>query len=989
MIDQIMRKWCFKLTLLFCCLLVLSSLTALADRGVTEDEESEFIVRNLKVEDIPNDDGSGLMVSWKPLGIDKRIIEYRVYRGAGPDSLFYIGNIPVNPETGFAGERVYFYDSGYTMFVSITSPARLSQERQQPDGSPLYQEIPRDMSITGAKLDHYNILSVIPKKEYYYKTEKIALEEEDDDGELTTNHYAGLHLRQYQYLLKKLKPDKPYYYTVVAVDQQRRFFPHAPPAEGVPRRNIPEKTRDFYAVFVEDLARMQFEWSLPLNEDIIRFFNVYLLHENDLQAFQNFEQERMRLEENRIARLEDPEMEPLTPEYQNPGVLAYRHQSSFPYTSVNTGFIDIVEGIISNEDHAIDLPFDVAEIDNYYAVFSLLDWYGGETFTKPKEFNIITKQHLPAPPSFTVIDKPDDQGDYNTIYWGRPVVFLTNSSILNEDRTEIRVNYEFETNLNYKIRNIYFDVYDDEGNLITTVNEFYQRRMFDITLPEKYSLTSTEYDIHRPINFEMHFRVAGEQLPDDHVFTQNMAFDLNYLTYRPKELYLGDEKIHAYSYIIYKKPWLGQTFRQSARAAGVVRETDDNIRYEASIFKGTPKYYPEKNLLLVDTRFNAFFDKEEKKTIYTDIYLSVVEENREKYRMEIEKYQEKLDQAETEEEKAEHQMYVDHYEGLLAAYEYDFLKEANSKPNDRARMKFITERRERELRTFQYKIVKTNDKAGFIETDVYEDEDGNVYFFPEPNWFNNERLPTLIATLLFGFLVFFMVKRAKQGHDMYIRPIAGLQEIDNAIGRATEMGRPILYQPGLDGIQHVATLAGLAILGKVATKAAEYDTKILVPVRDYIVLPIAQEIVKEAHYEAGRPDTYDKSSVFFITTDQFAFVAGVNGVMVREKCATCFYMGSFFAEALIMTETGNSIGAVQIAGSDAITQIPFFITTCDYTLIGEELYGASAYLSREPLMMGTLKAVDVTKFLILVSIILGTVLTTAQATFFINIFPDK
>jgi hypothetical protein len=172
-------------------------------------------------------------------------------------------------------------------------------------------------------------------------------------------------------------------------------------------------------------------------------------------------------------------------------------------------------------------------------------------------------------------------------------------------------------------------------------------------------------------------------------------------------------------------------------------------------------------------------------------------------------------------------------------------------------------------------------------------------------------------------------------------------------------------------------------------KAAEYDTKILVPVRDYIVLPIAQEIVKEAHYEAGRPDTYDKQSVFFITTAQFAFVAGVNGVMIREKTATNFYMGMFFAESLIMTETGSVTGAIQIAGTDAVTQIPFFITTCDYTLIGEELYAASAYLAREPLMLGTLKAQDYTKFLILVFIIAGSVLSTLHLTFLINAFPEK
>ena len=38
---------------------------------------------------------------------------------------------------------------------------------------------------------------------------------------------------------------------------------------------------------------------------------------------------------------------------------------------------------------------------------------------------------------------------------------------------------------------------------------------------------------------------------------------------------------------------------------------------------------------------------------------------------------------------------------------------------------------------------------------------------------------------------------------------------------------------------------------------------------------------------------------------------------------------------------GNAAGAIQIAGTDAVTQLPFFITTCDYTLIGEELYAAS------------------------------------------------
>ena len=88
-------------------------------------------------------------------------------------------------------------------------------------------------------------------------------------------------------------------------------------------------------------------------------------------------------------------------------------------------------------------------------------------------------------------------------------------------------------------------------------------------------------------------------------------------------------------------------------------------------------------------------------------------------------------------------------------------------------------------------------------------------------------------------------------------------------------------------------------------------------------------------------------------------------------------IGMFWAESLILAETGAMSGAVQIAGTDAISQLPFFITACDYTLIGEELYAASAYLSREPVLLGAIKGQDYSKALILVLIVVGTLLAVA------------
>ena len=70
--------------------------------------------------------------------------------------------------------------------------------------------------------------------------------------------------------------------------------------------------------------------------------------------------------------------------------------------------------------------------------------------------------------------------------------------------------------------------------------------------------------------------------------------------------------------------------------------------------------------------------------------------------------------------------------------------------------------------------------------------------------------------------------------------------------------------------------------------------------------------------------------------------------MIRDRPAAHIMMGYFYAESLLLAETGSTTGAIQIAGTDAFTQLPFFVTTCDYTLLGEELYAASAYLSGEP-----------------------------------------
>lgn len=244
-----------------------------------------------------------------------------------------------------------------------------------------------------------------------------------------------------------------------------------------------------------------------------------------------------------------------------------------------------------------------------------------------------------------------------------------------------------------------------------------------------------------------------------------------------------------------------------------------------------------------------------------------------------------------------------------------------------------------------------------------------------PNWFNWNQINNLILALSFGGIVFYAISHAKK-NEIFLRRIPGLDAVDEAIGRATELGKPILYLTGAHDMSDPSTIAAAVILGRVAKRTAAYETELMVPHRDPITMAVCQEITKQAYLEAGKPDLFKEDSNFFITSDQFSYTAAVDGIMLRKKPAANFFMGSYFAESLLLTETGASTGAIQIAGTDSDHQLPFFVTTCDYTLIGEELYAASAYLSKEPVQIGTLRGQDIGKAFILSAIVIGTVLAT-------------
>lgn len=251
--------------------------------------------------------------------------------------------------------------------------------------------------------------------------------------------------------------------------------------------------------------------------------------------------------------------------------------------------------------------------------------------------------------------------------------------------------------------------------------------------------------------------------------------------------------------------------------------------------------------------------------------------------------------------------------------------------------------------------------------------------------------PNAVSACIFyvvqGILVYIAVNRARAGLPLpEIRRIPGLESFTEAVGRATEMGRPVHMTNYDEGIGYADTFAYWSYMANVAKLCASYDTRIIVSDSSYLCNSVHQEIVKQAFLEAGRPDAFNRDDIRYISGTQFAWAMNINGMIAREKPAAQFLIGYFLAEALLIAEAGALVGAIQIAATIATAQIPFFIATCDYVLIGEEMYAGAAWMSKEPVITGSVVSQDIARIAVFIAVTCGALLETFAPNY--NLFKN-
>lgn len=234
-------------------------------------------------------------------------------------------------------------------------------------------------------------------------------------------------------------------------------------------------------------------------------------------------------------------------------------------------------------------------------------------------------------------------------------------------------------------------------------------------------------------------------------------------------------------------------------------------------------------------------------------------------------------------------------------------------------------------------------------------------------------LVTVLAALAFVLIGLNVARR----RPMHMRPIPGLMAVEEAVGRATEMGKPIFYSPGyadVAGTTAPPSLAGLNLLGHVGRLAARYNTRLVTTVGHANTYALATEILRNSYIAEGKADQFDIGDIYFTSDVQFAYTAASVGLIQREKPATAFLTGYFAAEAIVLAEATAATHSLSISGTTNYFQIPFFMAACDYTMIGEEFLAAGAFISNDPDLIGSIAGQDYVKIVGILLLLAGAVL---------------
>lgn len=237
----------------------------------------------------------------------------------------------------------------------------------------------------------------------------------------------------------------------------------------------------------------------------------------------------------------------------------------------------------------------------------------------------------------------------------------------------------------------------------------------------------------------------------------------------------------------------------------------------------------------------------------------------------------------------------------------------------------------------------------------------------------------LMLLLLFAAVLYYLWRVSRGLSVPPIRRIEGMEAIEEGIGRAVEMGRPVHYCTGdfgrLSGPQGPAVIASLNLYSYTVQICAKNDIKIYTSLGMHPeIIPLAEAITEEAYKAAGKPELYDPANILYYGDWSGGLRLAKIGTILEHNVGLNIEAGVLWTN-IASHAMARTIGALNIGGTIRWVGMYGQAIVCDYLLITEEILAAGAKASEDPTLTSSIAAEDIGKFVVLgigiISLILG------------------
>ena len=237
----------------------------------------------------------------------------------------------------------------------------------------------------------------------------------------------------------------------------------------------------------------------------------------------------------------------------------------------------------------------------------------------------------------------------------------------------------------------------------------------------------------------------------------------------------------------------------------------------------------------------------------------------------------------------------------------------------------------------------------------------------------------LFGLLILSFLAIYLsIRRSVGGKMPNLRRLPAVDAIDEAIGRAVEMGKTVVFTHGtgkLETSRSAGSLAAISTLPYVARQSVDLGVELFLPTGSHTAYNVLGEVMREAALMEGKPELYNPDNVRYLSEVSRAYSAGVMSILMTENVGAAIFLGSYHHAGLMVVETANRVGAMSVGGTDSISQLCWFVAGCDYSVLGEEIYALGAYIGKNPVSVGAIAGQDIIKIAVLIIMLIGVLLT--------------